>query len=53
MSAINLDNQKRESAKRYSLARRLVYGPAFIFALGAGSSAGLAAALLLSSMFEF
>jgi len=53
MSAINLDNQKLESAKSYSLAQRLVYGPALILALGAGSSAALGAALLLSSIFEF
>ena len=53
MSAIGLDTQKLESAKRRTLARRLAYGPALIFALGAGSSAGLAVALLLSSIFEF
>ncbi len=53
MSAVSLDNEKLESTKRYSLARRLAYGPALIVALGAGSSGVLIAALLLSSVFEF
>jgi hypothetical protein len=53
MSAVTWASEKSNSKKQRSLMRRFVRGPALILVLCAGSSGALAAALLLSSIFEF
>ncbi len=53
MSAVAWESEKTADAKRRSLALRLAYGPVLILAMSVVSSGALAAALLLSHIFEF
>lgn len=53
MSAVTWASEKSTTKKRRSLGRRFARGPVLILALCAGSSGALAAALLVSSIFEF
>jgi len=53
MSAVTWTSEKSTTKKQRSLVRRFVRGPGLILALCACSSGVLAAAVLLSSIFEF
>lgn len=53
MSAVTWTNEKSLAKKHGALVRRFMRGPALILALCVCSSGMLAAALLLSSIFEY
>lgn len=53
MSAVTWTSEKTTATKQRALVRRLVRGPVLILAICACSSGILAAALLVSSIFEY